>query len=153
VWWHTPLIPALGRQRQADFWVRGQPGPTKWVPGQTGLHRETLSRKTKNKQTKKNLGTVAYIWSPDLWRYRKDSEIKGHRQLDRNFEDGKMRIHWKVLEHKGWGRLTGRKLCLWIWLKTFLWDCFRVPHSPVLLLSLCPYSRSKPNKLTHSPVE
>jgi hypothetical protein len=24
-WWHTPSIPALGRQRQADFWVRGQP--------------------------------------------------------------------------------------------------------------------------------
>jgi hypothetical protein len=24
-WWCTPLIPALGRQRQADFWVRGQP--------------------------------------------------------------------------------------------------------------------------------
>jgi hypothetical protein len=21
-----PLLPALGRQRQADFWVRGQPG-------------------------------------------------------------------------------------------------------------------------------
>jgi hypothetical protein len=25
-WWHKPLIPALGRQRQLDFWVRGQPG-------------------------------------------------------------------------------------------------------------------------------
>jgi cation transport ATPase len=25
VWWCTPLIPALGRQRQADFWVQGQP--------------------------------------------------------------------------------------------------------------------------------
>jgi hypothetical protein len=26
VWWRTPLIPALGRQRQVDFWVQGQPG-------------------------------------------------------------------------------------------------------------------------------
>jgi hypothetical protein len=25
-WGRTPLIPALWRQRQADFWVRGQPG-------------------------------------------------------------------------------------------------------------------------------
>jgi hypothetical protein len=25
-WWRTPLIPPLGRQRQEDFWVRGQPG-------------------------------------------------------------------------------------------------------------------------------
>jgi hypothetical protein len=25
-WWRMPLIPALGRQRQVDFWVRGQPG-------------------------------------------------------------------------------------------------------------------------------
>jgi hypothetical protein len=25
-WWRTPLIPALWRQRQADFWVLGQPG-------------------------------------------------------------------------------------------------------------------------------
>jgi hypothetical protein len=25
-WWRMPSIPALGRQRQADFWVRGQPG-------------------------------------------------------------------------------------------------------------------------------
>jgi hypothetical protein len=25
-WWHTPLIPAFGKQRQANFWVWGQPG-------------------------------------------------------------------------------------------------------------------------------
>jgi hypothetical protein len=50
---HMPLISALGRQRQANFWVRGQPGSIEWVPGQPGLHRETLSRKTKN-ETKQN---------------------------------------------------------------------------------------------------
>ena len=26
MWWCMPVIPALGRQRQVDFWVRGQPG-------------------------------------------------------------------------------------------------------------------------------
>jgi hypothetical protein len=46
-WWRTTLIPALVRQRQADFWVRGPAWSTKWVPGQPGLHRETLSWKTK----------------------------------------------------------------------------------------------------------
>ena len=25
-WWHMPLITALGRQRQTDFWVQSQPG-------------------------------------------------------------------------------------------------------------------------------
>jgi hypothetical protein len=25
-WRYMPLIPALGRQRQADFWVQDQPG-------------------------------------------------------------------------------------------------------------------------------
>ena len=52
MWWHMPLIPALGRQRQADFWVEASL-PTKWVPGQPGIQRETLYQKT-NKQTKQN---------------------------------------------------------------------------------------------------
>jgi hypothetical protein len=26
-WWCIPFIPVLGRQRQADFWVQGQPCP------------------------------------------------------------------------------------------------------------------------------
>jgi hypothetical protein len=50
--WRTPLILALGRQRQSGFWVWGQPGSTKWVPEQPGLYRETLSQKTNNRQTK-----------------------------------------------------------------------------------------------------
>ena len=44
----------LGRQKQADFWVRGQPDLQKWVPGQLGLYRETLPQKTKQNKTKQN---------------------------------------------------------------------------------------------------
>ena len=52
-WRCMPLVPALGRQRQVDFWVWDQPGlQSELVPGQPGLHRETLSQKTKDKQTK-----------------------------------------------------------------------------------------------------
>jgi hypothetical protein len=35
-----PLIPALGRQRQADFWVRGQPGLQSEFQDSQGLYRE-----------------------------------------------------------------------------------------------------------------
>jgi hypothetical protein len=52
-WWHTPLIPALRKQRQVDSWVRGQPGLQSEFQDQQGLHRETLSRKTKKKKKKK----------------------------------------------------------------------------------------------------
>jgi hypothetical protein len=38
---------SLGRQRQGDF----------WVPGQPGLRRETLSRKNKRKQEQKENAT------------------------------------------------------------------------------------------------
>jgi hypothetical protein len=45
---HT-FNPALGRQRQADFWVRGQPGLQSKFQDSQG-YRETLSRKTKTKK-------------------------------------------------------------------------------------------------------
>jgi hypothetical protein len=59
-WWRMPLIPALGRQRQADVWVRGQPG----------LHRETLSQHPPA-PPKKGLGPWAshspvWVWAPGL---------------------------------------------------------------------------------------
>jgi hypothetical protein len=45
---------------------------TKWVPGQPGLHRETLSRKNKNKQTKnKTKKPNHYLgehWCQKTWR-------------------------------------------------------------------------------------
>jgi hypothetical protein len=50
-----PLIPALGRQRQADFWVRGHPGLQSELQDSQGYTEksclETLSPQTKqNKQ-------------------------------------------------------------------------------------------------------
>jgi hypothetical protein len=46
-WWRTPLIPALRRQKQADFWVRGQPG----------LQSEFQDSQNQKKKKKKNLGS------------------------------------------------------------------------------------------------
>jgi hypothetical protein len=47
--WHTPLIPALRRQRQADFWVQGQPGLQSEFQDSQG-YTEKPSRKNNNKK-------------------------------------------------------------------------------------------------------
>jgi hypothetical protein len=54
-WWRTPLIPALGRQRQVDFWVRGQPGLQSEVQDSQGYTEKPCleKQKTKNKQKKR----------------------------------------------------------------------------------------------------
>ena len=49
----TPLIPALGRQRQADFWVRGQSGLQSEFQDSQGYTEKPCLEKTK-KQTNKN---------------------------------------------------------------------------------------------------
>jgi hypothetical protein len=56
-WWCTPLIPALGRQRQVDFWVRGQPGLQSEFQDSTvrATQRNPVSKtinKTKQNKTK-----------------------------------------------------------------------------------------------------
>jgi hypothetical protein len=51
--WHTPLMPALERQRQADFWIRGQPGlQSEFQDSQDYIEKETLSGKNLKKQNK-----------------------------------------------------------------------------------------------------
>jgi hypothetical protein len=52
-WWHTPLIPALGRQRQVDFWVRGQPGLQSDFQDSQGYTEKPCLKKPKKKKKKK----------------------------------------------------------------------------------------------------
>jgi hypothetical protein len=52
-WWLTPLIPALGRQRQVDFWVRGQPGLQSEFQDSQGYTEKPCLEKPKNKKKKK----------------------------------------------------------------------------------------------------
>jgi hypothetical protein len=54
------LIPALGRQRQADFWVQGQPSlQSEFQDSQGYTEKPCLKRpKTKNKQTNKQTTTT-----------------------------------------------------------------------------------------------
>ena len=51
-WWHTPLIPELGRQRQANFWVRGQPGLQIEFQDSQGYTEKPSLKKNKPKQNK-----------------------------------------------------------------------------------------------------
>ena len=56
-WWHTPLIPALGRQRQVDFWVWGQPGLQSELQDSQGYTEKpclTPPKKQKKKKKTKN---------------------------------------------------------------------------------------------------
>jgi hypothetical protein len=50
-----PLIPALGKQRQADFWVQGQPGLQSEFQDSQGYTEKPCLEKTKqNNNNKKN---------------------------------------------------------------------------------------------------
>jgi hypothetical protein len=54
-WWRMPLIPALGRQRQADFWVRGQPGLQSEFQDSLGYtEKPCLKKQNKTKPKKDN---------------------------------------------------------------------------------------------------
>jgi hypothetical protein len=48
-----PLIPALGRQRQADFWVRGQPGLQSEFQDSQGYTEKPCLEEPKRKKKKR----------------------------------------------------------------------------------------------------
>jgi hypothetical protein len=54
---HTPLIPALRRQRQADFRVRGQPGlQSEFQDSQSYTEKPCLEKPKPTNQTNKKIG-------------------------------------------------------------------------------------------------
>jgi hypothetical protein len=53
-------FPALGRQRQADFWVQGQPGLQSEFQDSQGYTEKPCLEKTKNK-TKQNKNLKDFI--------------------------------------------------------------------------------------------
>jgi hypothetical protein len=80
---HTPLNPALGRQRQADFWVRDQPGlQSEFQDSQDYTDKPCLKNKTKQNQKqqqqewreltggkirKRHLLSYPSMWSGGRW--------------------------------------------------------------------------------------
>jgi hypothetical protein len=66
-WWRTPLIPALGRQRQTDFWVRGQPVLQSEFQDSQGYTEKTCLKKKKKKRqkTKKVQSMLSRNWGSE----------------------------------------------------------------------------------------
>jgi hypothetical protein len=61
--WCTTLIPALGRQRQADFWVRGQPGlQSEFQDSQGYTEKTSLEKQTNKQQQKIRIGSAPDIF-------------------------------------------------------------------------------------------
>jgi hypothetical protein len=58
--WRMPLIPALGKQKQVDFWVRDQPSlQSEFQDSQSYTEKPCLEKqKHKTKQTKKKMLTI-----------------------------------------------------------------------------------------------
>jgi hypothetical protein len=65
-WWRTCLIPALGRQRQVDFWVWGQPGLHSEFQDSQGYTEKPCLKKQKTKQNRPKCCVLPVLIS-DAW--------------------------------------------------------------------------------------
>jgi hypothetical protein len=66
-WWFTPLIPALRRQRQVNFWVRGQPGLQSKFQDSQGYTEKFCLRKKQNKNNKQQTNMSSGSWVQRTW--------------------------------------------------------------------------------------
>jgi hypothetical protein len=55
-----PLIPALGRQRQEDFWVRGQPGLQSEFQDSQGYAEKPCLKKKKKTEVSEYLVFLSF---------------------------------------------------------------------------------------------
>ena len=88
---------------------------TEWVPGQPGLHRETLSRKA---QIKKSLGEIVMQWwctpvIPTLRRQRQaDLRVRGQPGLQSGFQDSQGYIKKPCLGKTKQNKRLGNNVCI-----------------------------------------
>jgi hypothetical protein len=74
-------IPALGRQRQADFWVRGQPGlQSEFQDSQNYTEKPCLEKQTNQKTNQPTKQTNKNPKNPvsknqNMWKERTDSSV------------------------------------------------------------------------------
>jgi hypothetical protein len=69
-----PLIPALRRQRQVDFWVQGQPGLQREFQDSQGYTEKPCLKKKKIKpKQNKNMFVCVYECMPCEWRHPREA--------------------------------------------------------------------------------
>jgi hypothetical protein len=112
-WW--PLIPALGRQRQADFWVQGQPGlQSEFQDSQGYTEKPCLKKQNKNKNECQECGTGLFGCLFCLEAF----SLGGVGGRDRK---------WNLLDHVVEGQARDAKwtificTCAWEWSSWILW--------------------------------
>ena len=75
-----PLIPALGRQRQVDFWVQGQPGLQSEFQDSQGYTEKPCLKKKQNKTKQNKTKEAEAEAGGSLW-------VGGQSGLQSEFQD------------------------------------------------------------------
>jgi hypothetical protein len=61
-WWCMPLIPALRRQRQADFWIQGQPGlQSEFQDSQCYTEKPCLKKPNQTNKKQQQKGPTKFV--------------------------------------------------------------------------------------------
>jgi hypothetical protein len=105
VWWHTPLIPALGRPLQADFWVRGHPGLQSEFQDSHG-YMEKLCPKKKKKILEVKMAKYKMLKWNQKANFSKAPILVFKKALNtwtsKNDSSGKSDYHWVQYPEPTW---------------------------------------------------